>query len=499
MKINDSIKRRDFLKISGGLSAQLLLGSVIVSAFNAKRAEAQTAMPLTSLTSALNPAHATILVPTSEHYAKYNLSFNKRKQLAPQVRVMVSHPEAIQTSLVWAISNGIPFAIRCGGHSYEGFSQSKSMVIDVRGLNEINLSSDQKLISVGSGLALGQIYKALAPHGLAIPAGSCFPVGVSGHTLGGGFGLLGRKFGLAADSLESVQIVNAEAQLITANRQENPDLFWALRGGGNGSFGIVSQLNFRTSMVDQVAIFGRSWLLTVDQAITFIQNWQAWLTDLADDITCTFHIGKASSGMISLHLAGLSTGSETALNQELDRLQKQSFEAHSVSSKTVPFLSSAAHFNGPDTGYQSVMMKAKSDYVSQPMTGEGIRALLEGLIAAPGVIGVLADTYGGAINRIERDATAFVHRGTTLYSFQYFMQWSGNTRTAQNIEMLRTLYKKMRPFVSGEAYVNYCDLDLPNYAQSYWAENLPRLESLKLKYDAKNIFHHAQSVPLGAK
>ena len=123
--------------------------------------------------------------------------------------------------------------------------------------------------------------------------------------------------------------------------------------------------------------------------------------------------------------------------------------------------------------------------------------LLEGLLKAPGEIAVLCDSYGGAINKVASGATAFVHRGTTKYLMQYFMQWESAAATETNLAMMRTLYAAMRPHVSGACYVNYCDLDLgEGYAKAYWGDNLPRLMKIKAASDPKNIFRHAQSVPL---
>jgi FAD/FMN-containing dehydrogenase len=142
-------------------------------------------------------------------------------------------------------------------------------------------------------------------------------------------------------------------------------------------------------------------------------------------------------------------------------------------------------------------MKGKSDYVTAPMTEQGVLTLLNGLQKAPGEIAVLLDSYGGAINKVASDATAFAHRGNTKYLIQYFMQWESPAATETNIAMMRTLYAAMRPYVSGESYVNYCDLDLgAGYAKAYWGDNLPRLMKIKAAFDPKNIFKHAQSVPL---
>jgi len=116
---------------------------------------------------------------------------------------------------------------------------------------------------------------------------------------------------------------------------------------------------------------------------------------------------------------------------------------------------------------------------------------------APGEIAVLFDSYGGAINNVASDATAFVHRGKTKYLIQYFMQWDSPGATETHLALIRTLYTTMRPYVSGACYVNYCDLDLgEGYAGAYWGDNLTRLMKIKAAFDPKNVFRHAQSVPL---
>jgi len=156
-------------------------------------------------------------------------------------------------------------------------------------------------------------------------------------------------------------------------------------------------------------------------------------------------------------------------------------------------------FNGgkKTPAYTSIFMKAKSDYVTEPMTDQGILTLLVGLQKARVSMAVLCDTYGGAINKVASDATAFVHRGNTKYSMQYYKEWDNSGPTEANIAAMRTLYASMRPFVSGGCYVNYCDLDLGDtYAKAYWGDNLPRLMKIKAEVDPKNIFKHAQSVPL---
>jgi FAD/FMN-containing dehydrogenase len=485
------MKRRDFLQISGGLSAHLIVGGSLLSIH---KAEAQTGLPIAALKALLDPKSDIVLVPADTNFSKYNQSFNKRTQIAPRVRVVAGSAKAVSATMGWAANNGLKFAVRSGGHSYEGFSQSPDLVIDVRGMTGIKLAADKKSVSIGSGASLGSVYAALWPSNLAIPAGSCFPVGVAGHSLGGGFGLLGRPFGLACDSVLSMEVVDATGQIRNVSQQENPDLFWALRGGGNGSFAVVTKFNFRTSPVGMVAKLLITWNKPIAQAAKIVQTWQQWLVDLPPSITGTLHLSKGQGGLITVHMGGLSVQSESKLNVELTRLQRAAGPADQVSTTTQTFRAAANAFNGNS---DPVFMKGKSDYVVDPMTDQGISTLLNGLQNAPGDISVLCDIYGGAINKIASDATGFAHRGNTRYSIQYYMEWTDPAASDANIAMMRTLYTSMRPHVSGGAYVNYCDLDLGDgYAKAYWGDNLSRLMKIKAGVDPKNIFRHAQSVPL---
>jgi FAD/FMN-containing dehydrogenase len=490
------MKRRDFLQASGLVSASLIVGN---SPFAIRRAEAATSLPIAGLKAILDPKKDLVLISgeSAPNKFDYDASYSKRKQLTPQVRVVASGPQAVGNTIRWATNNGVSFAIRSGGHSYEGFSQNADLVIDVRGMATVQMSADRKSVAIGSGASLGSVYKTLEPFDRAIPAGTCFPVGVAGHSLGGGFGLLARPFGLACDSVLSMEVVDASGNILNVSATENPDLFWALRGGGNGSFGVVTKFNFRASVVNMVAKFAITWKKPAAQAAKIVLAWQEWLDNLPPAVTCTLHLTKEPGGLIQVHIAGLSVDSETRLAAELKRLQKLAGSADTQSTSTLTFARAATIFNGGGPAYESVLMKGKSDYVTAPMSEQGVSTLLEGLLKASGEIAVLCDSYGGAINKVASDASAFVHRGTTKYLMQYFMQWESPAFTETNIAMMQTLYASMRPYVSGACYVNYCDLDLgEGYAKAYWGDNLPRLMKIKAAFDPKNVFHHAQSVPL---
>jgi hypothetical protein len=201
------------------------------------------------------------LRPSDPHYADYLPAANKRKQLSPALRAVCKTKHAVAIMVDWARTNQLSFAVRCGGHSYEGFSQSVDVVIDVRGLNTINVDKTAGLVTAGSGVSLFQIYQALAAQGLALQAGSCPTVGISGHLMGGGHGLLARSHGLTCDSLQQINMVDSQARALQANAGSEPDLYWACRGGGGGSFGIATQFMISAFPLQTALVFGVSWKL----------------------------------------------------------------------------------------------------------------------------------------------------------------------------------------------------------------------------------------------
>jgi FAD/FMN-containing dehydrogenase len=152
------------------------------------------------------------------------------------------------------------------------------------------------------------------------------------------------------------------------------------------------------------------------------------------------------------------------------------------------------HFAGP-LDYESVYMKAKSDYVLTPLSTDAIAAMMAAASQASSVA-LLCDGYGGKIADVAATDTAFPRRAGTQFCIQYYSSWTKASDTASHVASVTKVYAAMRPFMPGASYVNYCDLDLPDYANAYWGDNLPRLMSVKAQYDPQNLFRHAQSVPL---
>lgn len=439
------------------------------------------------------PGDALLLRPGDVPFASYEPAFNARTLLTPQLRAMCKTPNGVGVMVDWCRSNGLPFALRCGGHSFEGFSQSESVVIDTRLINAISVDTAAKTVTVGAGASLGAVYKAVWPHNLAFAAGSCPTVGISGHALGGGYGNLARPFGLTCDSLLSIDVVDPQGRPVHADAQQNPDLFWACRGGGGGSFGVATGYRFALRRLTSLLVYRIDWQgLAPSRAASIVKQWQAWAPQAPASINATLVITRHAGGGIDLRCSGQSIGSQSELKRELKALSS------APQIRSMSFSASINYFAGGAGGWvnQSAPMKGKSDYATSPLSDTGLAALMNEVDAKKTVY-VICDAYGGAIADVAADATAFAHRKGTLFAIQYGSQWSSAVDTPARLTDMRGLYAAMRPYVSGAAYVNYCDLDLSDWQDAYWSANLARLKRIKSAFDPDDVFRHAQSVPLG--
>jgi FAD/FMN-containing dehydrogenase len=463
---------------------------------HAVRQAMQQAAPLATLPPLPSIPDADLLTPDSPGYDQYLPAYNLRTAIPPALRAMCKTEAAVAAMINWVRDQSLPFAIRCGGHSYEGFSQSPQVVIDVRLIAGVAVDLAGQTVTVGAGASLGTVYRALQTTKLAFAAGSCPTVGVAGHVLGGGMGLLGRQYGLTCDNLISVALVDANGAHIDADAQTNPDLFWACRGGGGGSLGVATQFRFRLQPLSQVVTFGISWTLSKASARGLFDAWQQWAPAAPRAITSIMRVGGRTDGQVVLRCIGQSTGSEPDLEQELDALLNVEQPDTDPSIVTRSFFDAVDHFSG-GWDYETIYHKGKSDYVVDGLSQDGIDALLTQLVqAAPSRVIVICDAYGGAIADVGAADTAFPYRNPSTYCIQYYSQWGSSSDTADRLQLSRDVYAAIRPYVSGSCYVNYCDTDLTDWAAAYWGANLARLKQVKAQYDLANLFRHAQSIPL---
>lgn len=369
----------------------------------------------------------------------------------------------------------------------------------MRGLDGISFDAGTKTITVGAGATLGAIYKALRAEGVAFIGGSCPTVAIGGHLLGGGHGLLARARGLACDSLKSVTMIDGRANTVVATNTQNADLFWASQGGGGGSFGIATQFTIQTHSLSDVTTFKAVWILSKARAIKLIDAWQRWAPQAPREITALLKVGKNSASKVMLRCIGQSTGPAADLGRELRVLTAVEPTSQPMVIHTVSFFEAVEEFAGgteDEWEYEVAYTKEKSDYVKL-LSQAGMGALIDGLLALPvGRLVVMLNAYGGAINDLAPDATAFPHRSNVGFLMHYYSRWSKAGDTKSRLKDMRAYYSRMRRYVLGGAYVNYCDMDLKNWETAYWGNNLSRLKAIKRRYDPLDLFHQGQGIRL---
>jgi FAD/FMN-containing dehydrogenase len=355
-----------------------------------------------------------------------------------------------------------------------------------------------RIATIGAGARLIDVYARLWAHGLTIPAGTCPTVGIAGLALGGGVGYSSRQLGLTCDNLRALRIVTATGALLRCDDRRHADLLWASRGGGGGTFGIATSLTFRVHPVSNVTTYTIDWPWS--DAPAAVEAWQRFAPEAPDALFSTLAL-SSSEGRPQIRSSGQFFGDEATLRSLLAPLTNGGRPTR-VALRTRSFMDATLMWAGcseVNCRPARATFKAKSDVVRRPLSRDGIETLTTRIAqhAASPSLGrgsVLLDPFGGAINRVPRGATAFVHRDA-LFSIQYISAWDVGHAAAPNLAWIDGFYGAMRAHVSGFAYQNYIDPDLRSWKRAYYGSNYRRLVAVKRKYDPGNVFRFRQSIP----
>jgi FAD/FMN-containing dehydrogenase len=347
-------------------------------------------------------------------------------------------------------------------------------------------------------------------------------VGIAGLTLGGGIGVLGRKYGLTCDNLRAVELVTANGDVLSCDESRNADLFWACRGGGGGNFGVATKFTFGARPAAALSLFTLAWGWAAAPAV--VSAWMDWTLDAPDELwsNCLLlptDAGSGASGSTpSCRVTGVYVGDTDALARSVAALVAR---APAPSSRFIGLPGSFLHAMLVEAGCDSLSVAqchlpsqnpagvlkrdtfaAKSDLADEPIAAGGVAVLVDAVEQRQGSRdlaggGISIDAWGGAINRVPPSATAFVHR-SALCSVQYTAEWDQRAPGAivdANLEWLRRTHGGMRPFVSGFAYQNYIDPTLANWEHAYYGSNLARLSAVKRAHDPDRVFRFPQAIP----
>ncbi|OLF04969.1 FAD-binding dehydrogenase [Actinophytocola xinjiangensis] len=419
----------------------------------------------------------------------YNPLFDGRR---PAAVARCTRDEDVQACVEVAAGSRIPIAARSGGHSYAGYSNPDgALVVDLNPLSGVEVAPDGTAV-VGAGTRLIDVYAGLAAAGRALPAGSCPTVGVAGLTLGGGIGVLARKYGLTCDRLVSARIVTAGGEVATVSQAQDPDLFWALRGGGGGNVGIVTSFTFATEPAPELTVFSLRFGVGADQVLG---AWQNWVADLPDELwtNCVLSAGSPPG----VRIGGCFVGDETGCRRQLDRI---GLTATSVLLSTRSYLDAMRYFGGcstrdlaqchPETeggqlGRESFVAS------SRILDGPVDPAAVTGLLAGRTGLDLLLDSLGGAVSAVAPGDTAFPHRGA-LASAQIYANTAAGARAAT--DQVGEVRDGLGALAGAKGYVNYIDPAMPDWADAYYGQNLPRLREVASRYDPDGVFAFRQGL-----
>jgi FAD/FMN-containing dehydrogenase len=390
-------------------------------------------------------------------------------------------PADVQACVVAAASR-VPIAARSGGHSYAGYSAPDGgLVVDVGPMSKVDVQGEN--VVIGAGARLKDVYAALGAAGRCLPAGSCPTVGIAGLALGGGIGVLARKYGLTCDHLVSAQIVTADGKLRTASASSEPDLFWALRGGGGGNFGIVTSFTFSTDQAPSVTVF--SLHFPSGSAAKVLGAWQQWIADAQPELWSNVTISGGSS--VACKVGGCFVGSASELSPLLaDLVAKAGVSPSTRTTQPKTYLAAMEYFSGSSSRQTFV---ASSRILDQPLDDP---SKLVGLMTAHKGVDLLIDGLGGAVAKPSPTDTAFWHR-KALASIQIYSPATPGTRDSA-AKAVADIASGLAGIGAGGGYVNYLDPSLPDWMNAYYGDNATRLRQVAMNYDQNKVFGFAQGV-----
>ena len=452
-----------------------------------------------------------LATPRAPSYDTVRLLENPRFDGARPLAVLsVASAADVATGIAFAQDHGLPVSVRSGGHSYPGWSaggggtRPASLVIDCRALDAVRLRGD--MATIGAGAALAPVYDALGRRGRALAGGSCPTVAVGGLTQGGGVGVLTRAMGLTCDAVTSMQVVTADRAVRTVSADQDPDLFWALRGGGGGHAGVVTSFDFRTSVAPTLSTVYLQWPLSAAPQV--IAAWQSWAPDADARLWSTLKgLGGAKhTGGPILLLSGTWTGPPAALATQLAGLLDHVPSPTVRSTHTRSYLEAMLSFagcsttpvaqctTGPGGALDREAFGATSHVAYDALSAAGISDLVDRVEAAQssGLLeaGVSMDALGGHVRDLAPGDTAFVHRAaraTVQYTATYT---SGGPRAAD--AYVRGFRAAMVPHWGRHAYVNYADPTIRDHRSAYFGANAARLSDVKRRYDPDAFFTQPQ-------
>jgi FAD/FMN-containing dehydrogenase len=441
----------------------------------------------------------TLCLPGEPGYEQARMIWNAMIDRHPAVIVRASGAADVMHAVNFAREHGLRLSVRGGGHNIAGNAVvDGGLMIDLTPMKSVRVDPQARIAHVEPGVTLGEFDREAQEFGLATPLGINSTTGVAGLTLGGGFGWLSRKFGLTIDNLLSASVVTARGELVRASANENPELYWAIRGGG-GNFGVVTSFEYRLHPVGPQVLAGLI-VHPFANAEEVMRGYRDIAANAPDELTCWVVMRKAPPlpflpaewhGKEVVVLAICYTGDPETGRKAIAPLQALGAP-----------IAEAIGLN-PLAGWQTAFDPLLTPGVRNYWKSHDFVELSDGAIVemvdavrtmpSPECEIFLAQ-LGGATNRVPASATAYPHRGVA-FVMNVHTRWSDRSQDESCIAWARGVFDRIAPHATGGVYVNFMPEDEAERVRTgAYGPNFERLAKAKAKYDPENLFRQNQNI-----
>ena len=440
-----------------------------------------------------------LIRPADPRYGAARTLWNAIVDRRPGLIARPRTPADVATAILSARDADLDIAIRCGGHSLAGHSMSEGgITIDLSAMNAVEVDPAAAIARVGGGALLNDVGEAAAPHALAMPFGHVSHTGIGGLTLGGGIGWVMRRYGLAVDSLRSAELVTAEGELVRASEVENPDLFWALRGGG-GNFGVVTEFEFdlhpfgpealgglilhRLEDASDVLRFSRDFMETAPDELTVFETFMTAPPEapFPDELQ-----GKPVLGLGVLYAGPVAEGEKVL--RPLRELGRPALDI--VGSMPTVAIQQMLDPTSP----HGMRNYSRSHWLGE-LPDAAIDELVRRHAEVPSPMSlVINGRMGGAVERVSREATAFGHRDANRLLLAVSAWWEGDDD--EQIDWCQGIFDAMSPYSTGGVYMNFVEDEGDHRVRAGYADDIwLKLVAAKRRWDPDNVFHLNPNIP----
>ncbi len=440
-----------------------------------------------------------VALPGAPGYDEARTLWNAMIDRRPAVIVRAAGASDVIQAVRMAAKEGLLLSIRGGGHNIAGNAVCEGgLMLDLSRMASVRVDPRGRTARVEPGARLSDVDKEAQAFGLALPMGINSTTGIAGLTLGGGFGWLSRKHGLTIDNLLSADVVTAKGELLHASEKENPDLFWAIRGGG-GNFGVVTSFEFRLHPVGPMVMAGLI-VHPFETAKQVLAEYRALAAKASDDMTVWVVMRKAPPlpflppevhGKEVIVLALCHVGDPATAEKAIASCK--------AIGKPIGMHVGPAPLAAWQTAFDPLLTPGERNYWKSHDFAGLEDGLIDVLLGAVGRLPspqceVFIGQLGGAINRVAADATAYPHRNVQ-FVMNVHTRWSSPSEDEVCIRWARALYDAAAPFATGGVYVNFMPEDeTQRVSTGAYGPNYDRLARLKAQYDPRNLFRMNQNV-----